>query len=619
MMKKEMTSFDIMVMSAELQKLIGSYVDKVYQPQRDRLHLRFNIPGSGKENLIVKLGKWVYLDPSAEPPGKALSFGMFLRKYLINGKVIQVQQRKFDRIIEFTIDRRGEFRLILEMFGKGNAILIKDEMILQPLHSKSWSERELRAHRDYSFPPERTDAPRLNREEILSILESSEKDLVRALAVDVNLGGAYAEELCHRTGAEKNAPAKDMDEGAKKSLLSALAELLDGISHPTPTVIFDNSLPVDVVPIGLKQYEGLRQEEHESFSEAISAYLDAQPKETRDEQVEKLERRKGQQEEALQKHTDKAAESHEIADFIYTHYELLDRALQSLRSEEAPSGVEVLSRDPKRKTATIQAEDKEIEVHVNEDLNAIAQRYYAMEKNAKSKVQSLRMRIEETAEEIERTTKKILEEEVKKREPTKKLWIDRFRWFLSSEGFLVLGGRDAKSNEKVVKKHLEPGDRYVHADMSGAPSVVIREGSEAGEDTLTEACQFALSFSKAWSKGLASGSAYWVNPEQVSKQAESGEFLPKGGFMIRGRRNYVHKLRLEVAVGEVSYEGARKVMCGPPPAVRRHAESVITLAPGRESPNKVAKDLSEHYNVPIEEMLRILPPGGLERLPERKA
>jgi predicted ribosome quality control (RQC) complex YloA/Tae2 family protein len=452
-----------------------------------------------------------------------------------------------------------------------------------------------------------------------SILVSSDKDIVRALAVDMNLGGVYAEELCHRTGADKNVPAKDMEEEGMNSLLSALADLLDEISHPMPAVIFTNDLPSDVVPIRLKRYEGFRQEAHETFSGAIVGYLNAQPKEEKDERVARLERRRRQQEEALQKQRERAARSHETADFVYTHYELMDGVLESLRSEKTPSGVEVLSRDPKRKTAVIKVEGKDIEVHVNEDLNANAQRYYGSEKKAKSKIQSLLLRIEETEKEIEQAEKTKQKRETKKREPTKRLWVDRFRWFLSSEGFLVIGGRDAKSNEKAVKKHLEPGDRYVHADMSGAPSVVIKAGSQAGDDTLTEACQFALSFSKAWSKGLASGSAYWVTPEQVSKQAESGEYLPRGGFMVRGRRNYVQKLPLEVAVGEVIYEGTRKIMCGPPPAVEKHSESVFLFAPGKDSPNKIAKDLSEHYNVPIEEVLRILPPGGLNELHRRKA
>lgn len=609
-MKKEMTSFDIMVMSAELQRLVGSYIDKIYQPQTNRLHFRFNIPGSGKENLIVDVGKWIYLDPTAKPSGKAMSYGMFLRKYLTNGKVIRIRQRKFDRIIDILIDRKGVFRLVLEMFGKGNVILVKDGLILQPLRSKSWSGRELRAHREYRFPPERMDAPSLGHEEVLCIISSSEKDLVRALAVDLNLGGVYAEELCNRAGVDKGAPAKELSRETLDSLIRALTEILDEISRPAPVVVYDGDVPTDVVPIKLRKYENLKQVERKSFSEAIVEYLASQPRDVKDERIARLERRMRQQEEALKKHRGKAVECHEIAEFIYTHYEAIEKAIQSLRAGEVPSGIQLVARDPKSKTAVIRVEDREIIIHYEEDVNANAQRYYEKEKAAKSKIQSLESVIEETIGELALAEKK-KEKKVEKLEATKRLWVDRFRWFLSSEGFLVLGGRDAKSNEKVVKKHLEPGDRYVHADMSGAPSVVIKRGSEAGVDTLREACQFALCFSKAWSKSLASGSAYWVNPEQVSKRAESGEYLPRGGFMIRGKRNYIHKLPLEVAVGEMIYEGTRKIVCGPPEAVRHYSESIHLLTPGKESPNRVAKSLSRQFNVPVEEVLRILPPGGL--------
>ncbi|MFQ5909209.1 MAG: ribosome rescue protein RqcH [Thermoplasmata archaeon] len=611
-MKKEMTSFDIMVMSAELQKLVGSYVDKIYQPHTNRLHIRFNVRGAGKETLIVDVGKWIYLNPVAEPSEKTLSYGMFLRKYLTNGRVLRIQQHRFDRVLEIVIDRKGLFRLIFEMFGKGNIILVKDVLILQPLRSKSWSGRELRAHRDYLYPPERVDAPRLSQEEIPSIITSSERDTVRALAVDLNLGGLYAEELCHRTGVEKNTPAKGLDKGILKSLVSNLAGLLDEMSHPVPTIVFEDDVPIDVVPVRLKKYENLRHERRESLSEALLVYVEGQPEEVKDERVGRLERRKRQQEEALQKHKDRAVTSHELAEFFYTHYEPIDRAIQTIRSGETPSEVEVLSKDPKRKTAVLKVEDREFEIHYDEDLNANAQRYYEKEKTAKSKIQSLETAIEETEKGLALSGKR-REREVEKREPTKKLWVDRFRWFISSEGFLVLAGRDAKSNEKVVKKHLEPGDRYVHAEMSGAPSVVVKMGSQAGEDTLREACQFALCFSKAWSKGLASGSAYWVNPEQVSKRAESGEYLPRGGFMIRGKRNYCHKLPLEVGVGEIRYEGTRKIVCGPLAALKKHSDTMIVFRPGKDSPNDVAKDLGEIFGVPVEEVLRTLPPGSLER------
>ncbi|MGQ0798352.1 MAG: NFACT RNA binding domain-containing protein, partial [Methanobacteriota archaeon] len=178
-------------------------------------------------------------------------------------------------------------------------------------------------------------------------------------------------------------------------------------------------------------------------------------------------------------------------------------------------------------------------------------------------------------------------------------------------GHLILGGRDARSNDQLVKKHLKEGDRYAHADVHGAPSTVVKEGSRAGEGTLREACEFALAYSKAWSAGLAGGSAYWVLPEQVSKQAESGEYLPRGAFVIRGKRNYLHDLPLRIAIGEVEIEGHRKVMAGPLSAVVARSTRYVILEPGREDRERLARRLAAALEVPIEEVARLLPAGGL--------
>ena len=163
-----------------------------------------------------------------------------------------------------------------------------------------------------------------------------------------------------------------------------------------------------------------------------------------------------------------------------------------------------------------------------------------------------------------------------------------------------------------MKKHLKDGDRYAHAEVRGAPSVVIKSGSGASEVTLKEACQFAVTFSKAWSSKLAGGIAYWVKPEQVSKHPESGEFLPKGAFVIRGKRNHFRDLEMEVAVGEIYYQDARKVMCGPRSAVEAQSERVIVLKPGETKKETVARELSQMFQVPIDEVVRILPPGDIE-------
>src|SRR5207244_11068562 len=127
------------------------------------------------------------------------------------------------------------------------------------------------------------------------------------------------------------------------------------------------------------------------------------------------------------------------------------------------------------------------------------------------------------------------------------MWFEAYRWTISSACHLIRGGRDARTNDQLVKKHLKEGDRYAHADVHGAPSTVIKDGAKANDVTLREACEFALAYSKAWSSGLSSGSAYWVLPEQVSKQAESGEFLPRGAFVIREQRKYVPSCAVRTA------------------------------------------------------------------------
>jgi predicted ribosome quality control (RQC) complex YloA/Tae2 family protein len=124
------------------------------------------------------------------------------------------------------------------------------------------------------------------------------------------------------------------------------------------------------------------------------------------------------------------------------------------------------------------------------------------------------------------------------------LWCEaRFRWFVSSEDLLVLLGRDAHTNEALVKRYLQPNELYIHADVHGAASCVIKnkvlpDGTVQfpGAATIQEAGAVCTSCSKAWSDKSAAD-AYWVWGHQVSKTAQSGEYLPTGSFIVRGQRN----------------------------------------------------------------------------------
>ena len=193
-------------------------------------------------------------------------------------------------------------------------------------------------------------------------------------------------------------------------------------------------------------------------------------------------------------------------------------------------------------------------------------------------------------------------------------WYEKLRWFVSSDGILVVCGRDAGTNESVVKKYLEQNDIYLHADIHGAPSVVAKVPSNSLNDNLLkELGEFSASFSSAWTKNFTSQDVYWVEPDQVSKTPVSGEFVPKGAFIIRGHRNYIRGCKLEISIGLVEYDGDKRIMAGPTDAMKSLTNKFVTIKPGYTKKEKIAKEILSRINeddlLSLDDVVRVLPSG----------
>lgn len=235
-----------------------------------------------------------------------------------------------------------------------------------------------------------------------------------------------------------------------------------------------------------------------------------------------------------------------------------------------------------------------------------AQRYFEAAKKARKKAKGAEKAIAEWQLRLAKKEEKAaLPKE--KRKKRKREWFEKFRWCRSSDGFLLLGGRDATTNEMLIKKHAEPNDIVFHTDMASSPFVVVKsEGKEVPESTIEEAAQFCASFSRAWRQGMGSLEVFHVVPEQVTKEAQSGEYLGKGAFMIRGKTTY-HRPLLQVALG-VDAEG--RVLAGPPRAVLSHCVKAFELLQGTEKASDVAKSLKKALGGDLDELVAALPPGG---------
>ncbi|KAF2083747.1 hypothetical protein K490DRAFT_76323 [Saccharata proteae CBS 121410] len=158
--------------------------------------------------------------------------------------------------------------------------------------------------------------------------------------------------------------------------------------------------------------------------------------------------------------------------------------------------------------------------------------------------------LKSTEKKIGADLKKGLKQEKDVLRPVRKqYWFEKFMYFLSSDGYLILGGKDGMQNEILYKRYLKKGDIYVHADLGGAASVVIKNNPATPDapippSTLSQAGNIAVATSSAWdSKAVMS--AWWVNADQVSKISEkTGEFLDVNVFEIRGKKNFLPPAQL---------------------------------------------------------------------------
>lgn len=644
-MKEEMSAFDILAMTGEMQSLVGGYLDKVFHWEVKNVLVRINTQGQGKKELVLQDMKWLYLAPEKpDIPDMPSQFAVNLRKYITNARIAAVHQQEFDRILVLDLEKGpSSYQLIIELFGDGNLILVSGGKVLNSVHSRKWRHREVRPGLEYAFPPPRFNPLRMDATSFRKAFLGSTSDAVRTLATAINIGGQYAEETCLRAGVDKDRKAKSLSNEEVDRLFESLILLLQECSsRRRPRVVLEDDRPVDVVPIPLLQYGDREQREHETFSDGIHHYITERAPltgEKEDPETQRLERQLGQQRGAVEKQLAEARAYAEQAEAIYSDYMGTDALLKDVQARtqglnweqtrEALSGVPALLRvDPKEHCVTTVIAGREVTLDYTLGVEGNANALYQQGKEAKDKMQGAQTALEETER---RLAQKIKEGEGRRRaekhavRKTKEYWFERYKWFLTSEGRMVLAGRDAHSNDQLVKKHLKATERFAHADVHGAPSVVMLNGAEASDEEMLEACTFAIAHSKAWMAGASEGTAYWVLPDQVSKMAQAGEFVPRGAFVIRGKRNYIYHLPLQLAVGEIMYEGGRKIMCGPLGAVQAHASRYVVIEPARKVKTKASAILAKMFEVPEEEIARIMPPGevdmvstvGIEEEPER--
>jgi predicted ribosome quality control (RQC) complex YloA/Tae2 family protein len=635
-LRKEFTSFDVAVAVRELKEaILESRVNNIYQLDNRTLFFKLHKPDEPAQGLILEAGRRLHLTSYiVEKPSVPPAFCMALRKYLRNARLASLEQYEFERVVVFSFKTNaGDLRLVLELFGDGNVILIgEDNRILQALGYKRMRDRNILRHEVFRFAPASGRNPmNITREELLEELKSSgETEVVRVLARRVSVGGTYAEETLLRAKIDKSKKCSALSQAEIDAIFEVLRSLLaqasEGILEPLIVLNAEEDF-VDVVPFRLRRYEniGLKFRPCRSFNEALDEFyvrlssveraLAGLEVDQLGSEVERLKRIITDQQNALDESDTSIARNKSIGDVIYAHSaeiqalmdkfsvdKLKGKKLEAAVSEALgekkavfESGIFFESFDSKTSTVNVSVDGTRFGLNLRMSLFENAAEYYERSKRAKQKLEGARAALRETrrklaeveakigkAEALGRTEPANIMEEMARHKVKRKNWFEKFRWFVSSDGFLVVAGKDAVSNEVLIKKHSEPEDVVFHAEIVGAPFVVVKTNSkQPSEQVLNEASEFAAAFSRAWQQGFASIDVYWVKPDQLRKSGPSGQYVPHGAFAVIGKRDWKRNVPLRVAVGVlVEEEGAATFIGGPVDSVKTRTPIYTVIVQG---------------------------------------
>jgi predicted ribosome quality control (RQC) complex YloA/Tae2 family protein len=657
-----MTSFDVAAVTHKIDELVkGAHVAKIYQIGTQTLLLRLRKPNMPRIQLLIEAGKRVHLTSYAhETPKKPSAFCMSLRKYLDNGVVKEVRQHEFERITVIEVStRQGDFQLVTELFGAGNVILVDPEgKILQAMTYKRMRDRNILRGETFQYPPARGRNPlKLNRQDFLEIKKLGETEIVRALTKFLSISGAYAEEILLRAEVDKKTKCSSLTENEVDSIFNQLHNILSLVESGTvePRIVSDeNNVWIDVTPVPLKQYTQFGQKQYGTFNSALDDYYakitDAERKEDAtggvESEVARYRRMLQRQEKALESLKEPIRKNKKVGDLIYQHFGDLQSLLQKImeKKRSGKSWEEIISimeegkkakthpdvyfhsLEPASQILHVSVENQVFSLNIRHSIQANADKYYSRSKKAEKKLRGAEKQLQETRTKIEETKKQVTLAKAAQRplaKRRKREWFEKYRWFRSSDGFLVIGGRDATTNEILIKKRMEPDDIVFHAEIVGAPFVLIKtEGKTAPEQTINEAAQLAASYSRAWKEMLSAINVYWINPDQVSKSPPSGQSLQKGSFMIRGTKNFVRGVPLRVAVGAKIDDDSIMVVGGPVEAIAHQTDVYVEIVPGDQKSGQLAKKIRHQLStkvsedlkrtvtaIPIEEIQRFIPLG----------
>ena len=576
---QSLTSLDIYKLLNEFSDINGGFIRNIKSGKNEFYFLIYK----GKEYWL-KIVPGHYFCLVNEKPEETIDFGFTtLVKNELKGKRFSISMHNSERILEIKTDSN---KLLIEMFSKGNVILLKDEKIERALFQRKYEGREISSGKEYIYPVGNKKSFNDMYGGFYSILKASDREsVVKSLAMDFSMGGYYAEEACFRAKVDKSKKPLELNIGEAKMLREKFMEIL---KENKPNIIDKKIFSA----VELKHITGER-EYFDNINSAVINFFEKNQETERKNPV-KIELNKAQ---------DRLKEYEENIEFINTNYERIQNAMTILKSSdksinEREKELDGLGFLIKGKNI-VPKERQQLNIDITQNLNYNLAIMYQKAKRLKNI----------DTEAITAKTKMIRRIKVK----NENQWYSKFRHFITSEGNLVIIGKDVNQNESLIEKHMEKEDIVGHADVFGSPFGIIKpeEGKSISTKDIEETAIMIASYSSAWRVGATNLDVYFIKPEQVTKTPPSGESLKKGAFYIEGKRDYIKNAQLGIYISIEINDDLADLKITP----YEPKSTFFLIKPGNKKRDevirKINRAISQRYSVQVNEdyINRLLPQG----------
>lgn len=581
----------VSAIAAECQAaLLGGRIDKIHQPAADEI--RFTVRGlGGVKRVLVSANSShprIHLtETTTENPMTAPLFCMVLRKHIAGGRIVEICQPNFERILILRIEATNEMgdlttkNLILEIMGKHSNLILTDESgkildsIKRVTHEKS-SVREVLPGKAYVFPPTQEKQNPLTAEEMpfFAALHQQEGRRLQEFLYQsyTGISPIMASEICTRAGLDASLASQQIEQAQAERLFAALRKTMQAVSagefHPAIYYQPENGRIVDFAVLEMQQFAALAKKDYPSVSALLEGFYQEK------DQAAHIRQRAQDIRKLVSNHIERCVKKKEIQ--RKTRRETNGMALWKKKGElltaniyAVPQGVTCF-----RTVDYYEESMPEIEIAIDPAKTPAenAQKYFAKYNKAKRTLAALEIQEKQNEEELvylesvlnalenakddadlSEIRTELAESGFLRRQPQKKgaqkpKKAKPLR-YISSDGYEILVGKSNLQNDELTLRTAEPTDLWLHTKEIPGSHVIIRTGGKAElpEATMEEAANLAAYYSKA--KGSSMVPVDYTQRKNVKKPngAKPGMviYLTNKTIYITPDENRVKAMRTE--------------------------------------------------------------------------